>query len=38
VSKRSAFVIGKDGTVKYAWVTDDPKVQVDFEAIKTALK
>ena len=38
VSKRSAFVIGKDGTVKYAWVTDDPKVQVDFEAIKAALK
>ena len=38
VSKRSAFVIGKDGTVKYAWVTEDPKVQVDFEAIKTALK
>jgi peroxiredoxin len=38
VSKRSAFVIGKDGTVKYAWVTDDPKVQVDFEAIKSALK
>lgn len=38
VSKRSAFVIGKDGTVKYAWVTEDPKVQVDFEAIKSALK
>ena len=38
VSKRSAFVIGKDGTVKYAWVTEDPKVQVDFEAIKAALK
>jgi peroxiredoxin len=38
VSKRSAFVIGQDGTVKYAWVTEDPKVQVDFEAIKAALK
>lgn len=38
VSKRSAFVIGKDGTITYAWVTEDPKVQVDFEAIKTALK
>ena len=38
VSKRSAFVIGKDGTIKYAWVTDDPKVQVQFEEIKAALK
>jgi peroxiredoxin len=38
VSKRSAFVIGTDGTVKYAWVTEGPKVQVDFEAIKAALK
>jgi peroxiredoxin len=38
VSKRSAFVIDKDGTVKYAWVTEDPKVQVDFEALKAALK
>ena len=38
VSKRSAFVIDNDGTVKYAWVTDDPKVQPDYEAIKAALK
>lgn len=38
VSKRSAFVIGKDGTVKYAWVTDDPKVQVPFEEVKAAVK
>ena len=38
VSKRSAFVIGADGKVKYAWVTDNPGVQVDFEQIKAALK
>ena len=36
VSKRSAFVIGKDGLVKYAWVTEDPKVQVKFDEIKAA--
>ncbi len=38
VSKRSAFVIGKDGKVKYAWVTDDPKVMPKFDEIKAALK
>jgi glutaredoxin-dependent peroxiredoxin len=37
VSKRSAFVIGKDGKVKYAWVTEDPKVQVPFDEVKKAL-
>jgi glutaredoxin-dependent peroxiredoxin len=37
VSKRSAFVIGGDGKVKYAWVTEDPKVQVKFDEIKAAL-
>jgi glutaredoxin-dependent peroxiredoxin len=38
VSKRSAFVIGKDGKVKYAWVSDDPKVMPKFDEIKAALK
>lgn len=38
VSKRSAFVIGKDGKVNYAWVTDDPKVMPNFDEIKAALK
>lgn len=36
VAKRSAFVIGPDGKVKYAWVTDDPGVQVKFNEIKRA--
>jgi hypothetical protein len=31
-------VIGKDGVVKYAWVTEDPKVQVPFEDVKAALR
>lgn len=38
VSKRSAFVIGKDGKVRYAWVSDNPGVQVKFDEIKEALK
>jgi len=38
VSKRSAFVIDAKGTVKYAWVSEDPRVQVDFAAIESAVK
>ncbi len=37
VSKRSAFVIDKDGTVVYSESSDDPKQLPDFEAIKAAL-
>jgi len=37
VSKRSAFVIGKDGKVKYAWISENPGVQVNFDEIKAAL-
>ncbi len=38
VAKRSAFVIDADGRVAYAWVTDDPRVQVPFNEVKAALK
>ena len=38
VAKRSAFVIDTDGTVVYAWVSEDPRVQVPFEEVKAALK
>jgi glutaredoxin-dependent peroxiredoxin len=37
VAKRAAFVIGKDGKIKYEWVTDNPGVQVKFDEIKAAL-
>lgn len=37
VSKRAAFVIGKDGNIVFAWVSDDPRVQVPFEEVKAAL-
>jgi peroxiredoxin len=38
VAKRSAFVIDKTGTVRYAEVSDDPKVVPDFAAIKACLE
>ena len=37
-AKRAAFVIGKDGKVKYSWVSDEPGVQVKFDEIEAALR
>ena len=37
VSKRSAFVISKDGEILYSESSDDPKKLPDFQAIKSAL-
>jgi peroxiredoxin len=37
VSKRSAFVISKEGEIAFAWSSDDPKQLPDFKAIKEAL-
>lgn len=36
VAKRSAFVIDPAGTVVYAWVSDDPRVEPDYGAVKEA--
>ena len=33
-SKRAVFIIGKDGVVKYKWVTENAGNLPDFEAIK----
>jgi peroxiredoxin len=38
VAKRAAFVVGGNGKVAYAWVSDDPRVQVDFDAIAKAVE
>jgi peroxiredoxin len=38
VSKRSAFVVDKQGVIQYAEVLESPKDQPDFEAAKAALK
>jgi peroxiredoxin len=37
VSKRSAFVIDKEGVIRYAEVLDNPGLQPDFNAIKNTL-
>jgi glutaredoxin-dependent peroxiredoxin len=37
VSKRAAFVIGKDGKIKYAESSEDPTKLPDFKKIKKAL-
>lgn len=37
VAKRSVFVLDKQGVVKYAWVSEDPKKEPDYaEVTKTA--
>ena len=37
VSKRSAFVVGKDGTILHSASSDDPTLIPDFNAVKAAL-
>ena len=37
VSKRSAYIIGTDGTITYAWQSEDAGLQPDMDAIKAAL-
>lgn len=37
VSKRSAFVVDAEGTIRYAWVSEDAGVMPDFDAIKGVL-
>ena len=37
VAKRSAFVVDKTGTIRYAWVSEDAKVKPSFEEIKKTL-
>jgi len=38
VSKRSAFVIGKDGKIKYAEICEHTGLQPNYEAIKKSLQ
>ena len=37
VSKRSIFIIDKDGVVRYKWVSEDPSKQPDYKAINEVL-
>ena len=36
-AKRAVFIVDNNGTVKYKWVSDDPRVEPNYEEIKTAL-
>jgi peroxiredoxin len=36
VAKRSVFVVDGDGTVTYAWVSDDPGVEPDYDEVESA--
>ena len=38
VAKRSAFVVDKEGIVRYVSISEDPKVMPDFDAIKACLE
>ncbi len=38
VAKRSAFVVDAAGVVRYASISDDPKVLPDFQAVKACLQ
>ena len=35
-AKRAVFVVDSDGTVTYTWVSDDPGVEPDYDAIARA--
>ena len=37
LAKRSVFVIDRDGTVKYKWMTDDPAVLPDLDDVVAAI-
>ena len=36
VAKRSVFVVDKSGTITYAWVSDDPGVEPDYDEVEAA--
>ena len=38
VSKRSAFVVDKEGIIRYSWVSEDAGVKPNFDEIKKTLK
>ncbi|QSG06863.1 redoxin domain-containing protein [Halapricum desulfuricans] len=38
VAKRSVFVLDSDGTVQYAWVSDDPGVEPDYDDVLEAVE
>ncbi|MDR7416056.1 MAG: peroxiredoxin [Armatimonadota bacterium] len=37
-SKRAVFVLDPDGVVVYRWVSEDPRVEPDYEAVRRAVE
>ena len=37
-SKRSIFIVDKEGVVRYRWVSEDPRMEPDYEGIERGLK
>lgn len=37
-AKRAVFIIDKDGTIRYKWVSEDPAKEPDYDEIETKLK
>lgn len=38
IAKRAIFIVGRDGRIRYRWVTDDPTVLPDIETVKRFLQ
>jgi peroxiredoxin len=38
VAKRSVFVLDKDGTIRYAWVSDNPGVEPNYDEVSKAVE
>ena len=38
VAKRSIFVLDKDGVVRWAWVSEDPSVEPDYDEVQRAIE
>jgi glutaredoxin-dependent peroxiredoxin len=36
-AKRSVFVLDQKGIVRYAWITEDPAVEPDYESVRKAV-
>jgi len=38
VAKRSIFIVDRKGTVRYAWISEDPRIEPNYEEIKRVLE
>jgi peroxiredoxin len=38
VAKRSIFILDENGTVRYAWISDDPAVEPNYQEIQKTVE